>query len=66
MQGSKVCNLSRIRFKQSKNIAPADLHFAWVAEARLDGDAKIVQQVRAERGVEVSPRLGGGLLYRTN
>ena len=66
MQGAKVCNLSRIRFKQSKNIAHADLHFAWIAEARSDGDVKIAQQVRAGRGAEVSPRLGGGLLYRTN
>ncbi len=66
MQGSKVCNLSRIRFKQSKNIAPADLHFAWIAEARLDGAVKIEEQVRTGRDTEVSPWLGGGLLYRTN
>ena len=66
MQDAKVFNLSRICFKQSKNVAHADLHFAWVAEARLYDSVKVEQQVRAGRGTEVSPRLGGGLLYRTN
>ena len=38
---------------RSKSVAQADLHFAWVAEARLYGAVKVEEQARAGGIAEV-------------